>query len=77
MHNVIDGNPSLVPIMHQLTHYRDCDKFLKWLVSNNITGLNLISWLKEKFDNSILLMVTFIVQRNNKDYKIKHGRDWK
>ena len=79
MLNVISGNNLIVPIMHQLTHYRDCDNFLKWLVMNKIQGKNLIDWLKVNFDSSVLLMVQFIIKHNNKNKEIEpiiKNKDW-
>lgn len=79
MHTVINGNMTVVPVMHQLSRYRDCQKFLKWLIINNITGHNLLDWLKIDFDNSVMGMVKFIVKTHNKDKDLKPiilGKDW-
>lgn len=67
MHLVINDNPVLVPIIHQLTHYRCCDSFLKWLVINKITGRNLVEWLKIQHENSVMSMVQFIIMKQNKE----------
>ena len=79
MLRVVDGNPTLIPVMHQLTHYRDCDKFLKWLITNNITSKNLVEWLRDTFRNSTMSMVKFIIKKNNKDNETKPiilNKDW-
>jgi hypothetical protein len=72
MHIVIDGKPELIPIMHQLHRFKDCQKILKWLFKNKITGKNLVDWLKVEHSNSVMGMVKFIVQKNN----IVYGKDW-
>lgn len=77
MLKIIDGQPTLVKVMHDLTRYKDCHKFLRWLIINNITGKNLVSWLKENFGDSTLAMINFICKKqHNKDYRVLHGRDW-
>ena len=77
---VMNGKYELLPIMHQLSRYRDHKKFLKWLFLNGITGQNLFEWLKIKFNNSTMSMVKFIVKHHNKNIEEKPiflGRDWK
>jgi len=79
MHVVMNGKFELLPILHQLTHYKDCDKFLKWLHLNNITGINLIEWLKINHNGSLMGMVKFIIKYQNKNREenpIILGRDW-
>lgn len=79
MHSVMDGNLAVVPILHQLSHYRDVDKFLVWLNRNNIKGQNLIEFLKFEHQNSVMGMVKFIVKSHNKNRDLKPiviGRDW-
>lgn len=76
---VIDNNMALVPIMHQLSHYRDVNKFLKWLIMNRIIGFNLLDWLKINHNNSVMGMVKFITRYHNKeleDRAIILGKDW-
>ena len=79
MHIVMNGNMSLVPVMHQLSHYRDIDKFLTWLDRNHIVGNNLTEWLQQNHQNSVLNMVKFIVSRHNKGIQNNElilGKDW-
>lgn len=79
MHIAMDGNSLLAPIMHQLSHYRDCDKILKWLIRNKIVGFNLFDWLKIEHQNSLMSMVKFIVKSHNKDREEKPiilNKDW-
>lgn len=79
MHVVINGNLALVPIMHQLSHYRDINKFLSWLNRNHIVGNNLVEWLQLTHQNSVLNMVKFIVKRHNKgiqNNELIFGKDW-
>lgn len=76
---VINDNPQLLPIMHQLLHYRHCDNFLRWLCLNKITGSNLIDWLKVCHNNSILNMVKFIIKSCEKNKELRPvmlGKDW-
>ena len=79
MLEVINGNPFVVPIMHQLIHYKDCNKFLKWLIKNQIVGYNLLDWIKVEHQSSVLGMVQTIVKYNNKNREIRPmllGKDW-
>lgn len=69
----------LLPVMHQMSRYADCDKFLKWLIENRITGLVLSDWLKNYHKNSVMGMVKFIIKSHNKDRQeqaILLNRDW-
>lgn len=75
----MDNELALVPIMHQLSHYRDCKKFLRWLIRNRIIGHNLLEWVKIEHGNSVMGMVQFIVKFHNKDAENKSiilGKDW-
>jgi len=79
MLNIIDDDPVIVPIMHQLTRYKDCYKILKWLYQNNMRGKNLKDWIKVSFNDSVISMVQYIVMRNNQETKEKpiiYGKDW-
>ena len=79
MLSIIDDKPQLVTVMHQLTRYKDCDKFLKWLNANRLTGENLIDWMKINFNNSTIGMVKFIIMhynKNNEQKPIIVGKDW-
>lgn len=79
MHLVMNEKFELLPIFHQLAHYRDCDRFLRWLLQNNITGSNLVDWIKTIHKNSVMSMVKFIVKFNEKNREEKAivlGRDW-
>lgn len=79
MLEAIDGYPSLTPIMHQLSHYTSRNGVLVWLIRNKITGYNLLSWLKNNHNNSVMGMVQFIVMRHNKDLEVKPiimNKDW-
>ena len=76
---VVNDNPVLIPVMHQLSHYVYRDVILKWLLNNNIIGRNLADWLKITHNNSILGMVKFILRIHNKDQEEKAivlNRDW-
>ncbi|MCK5608298.1 hypothetical protein KAR91_40830 [Candidatus Pacearchaeota archaeon] len=79
IHTVMNDNIKLVNVMHQLTHYVHCDKFLSWLIRNNITGMNLEQWLMINFKNSIMSMVQYIIKvsENNSEFKpIIFNKDW-
>jgi len=79
MHQAMDGNVQLVPIMHQLSHYTSINGILTWLIRNRITGYNLVDWLKINHNNSLMGMVKFIIKHHNKDLEeraIILGRDW-
>lgn len=76
---LIDGNPDLMVIAHELYKYRYCEKLVDFLIKNKITGKQLQLWLNEEFNNSILSMVKFIVMRVNKNKEVEGvfaGRDW-
>ena len=47
---IIDDFPPCIAIMHQLDHYRHCDRFLKWLLWNKIKGKDLFEWIKTIFN---------------------------
>ena len=79
MHLVMDERIELVPIMHQISHYRYCNSILKWLISNRITGMNLLDWIKIYHSNSVMCMVKFIIKHYNKEREnraIILNRDW-
>lgn len=79
MLRVTDDNSSLIPIMHQISHYRYRNNILRWLIHNRIIGNNLLEWLKIDHDNSVMGMVRFIIKSNNKDKEFKTiimHRDW-
>lgn len=69
----------LLPIMHQLSRYRDVDRILKWLIQNRITGNNLHEYVRDTFKNSVMSMVKFIVKYSNKNRELAPviiGKDW-
>jgi hypothetical protein len=77
--SVLDDNFDILPVLHQLSRYTDCDKILKWLIINNIRGKNLQEWLKVHFENSTMSLVKFIVKKHNKDREITPivlGKNW-
>lgn len=79
IHKCLNENLKLLPLMHQLTSYRDIDRILNWLIMNNLTGKNLEEWIKGNFENSVMSMVKWIIMHQNKekDYRpIIYGRDW-
>ena len=79
MLSVINDYPPCIPIMHQLSHYVHCDKFLRFLLLNKITGRDLFDWVKIEFNNSIMAMVQFIVKYCNKNKETKPiylNKDW-
>lgn len=72
MHQVMDGDHTIAPILHGLTRYTSCDNILKWLVLANITGRNFVDWLNIVHNKSIMQMVKFITKQNH----IRLGKDW-
>lgn len=79
IHTAMDGELAVLPIFHQLSHYRSCDNFLKWLIANRIIGQTLLDWLKIEHSNSVMAMVQFIVKNCNKDRNIRPiilNKDW-
>lgn len=79
IHAVMDGELTVLPLCHQLIHYRSCDKFLKWLVLNRITGKTLLSWLKIEHRGSVMGMVQFIIKNSNKNKEVQPiilNKDW-
>ena len=76
---VINDFLPCVSIMSQLVHYRYCDRFLKWLISNRLTGRDFFEWFKIMFNNSVLHMVQFIVKYQGKNHFLKpiiFNKDW-
>ena len=75
----MNDNVLLAPIMHQISHYKYRDGILKWLINNNITGYNLVDWLKINHGNSVMGMVKFIIKHHNKEFEerpIILNKDW-
>ena len=68
---IIDDNPSVMPIVYEISKYKHSLDIQVWLIKNKITGKILLSWLKETFENSIINMVKFIIKKVNKDKEIK------
>ena len=68
---VIDDDPRVMPIAHQISKYKNSLDITDWLIKNKITGIILLDFLKTKFENSILEMVKFIIMKINKDKEPK------
>jgi hypothetical protein len=77
MFHVMDGVAETLPFLHHFDSQRRCEDILLWLIKNNLTGKNFISWAKTEFPGSILGITKFILGRLNqdKDYKVLYGRD--
>ena len=76
---VMNDSLELLPVLHQLSRYKRCDNFLKWLIKNRITGQTLIEWLRIEHSGSVIFMVQFMIkhQYKNKEYRpIILGKDW-
>lgn len=79
MMQVVDDDLTVIPIMHQLSRYVHCDKFLKWLIANRITGKDLRYWLTFQHANSVMTMVQFIIMKVNREKVFRPvllGKDW-
>jgi len=77
---VLDGEVSILPIMHQISNYRDADKILSWLIKNSLTGKEFKTWFNGNFQGSLLSMIKWVAMKNNKEKEyrpIMAGRDWK
>ena len=68
---IVEDTPSLMPVIYEISKYKHSLDIQVWLIKNKLTGKNLVSWLKESFDNSIMSMVKFIIKKVNKDKEIK------
>ena len=68
---VINDDPRVMPIAHQISKYKNSLDITVWLIKNKITGIILLDFLKSKFENSILDMVKFIIMKINKDKEPK------
>ena len=68
---IIDDQPGLMPVAYEISKYKHSLDIQVWLIKNKITGKILQSWLKDKFDHSIMSMVQYIIKRVNKDKEIK------
>ena len=68
---IVEDTPSLVPVIYEISKYKHSLDIQVWLIKNKLTGKNLVSWLKESFNNSIMSMVKFIIKKVNKDKEIK------
>lgn len=76
---VIDGEPSLLPIMHQMDHYKDSEKILSWLIKNKLTGKNLKQWFDGNFQGSVLSFIKWVAMKSNKEKEYRpiiSGKDW-
>lgn len=68
MFAVMDGNFGLAGTMHVLHHYKHCDAFLTWLISNRYTGKNLEQFLVKRFRGSVPMLVEYIVEASRQKY---------
>lgn len=75
---VTDGDQRLLPMMHQLWHYRRHPELLNWLIGRRITGPLFFQFVKVEFDGSVMAMVKYILSVLDSDQKtvIEYGRDW-
>lgn len=69
MFKVINDDMRVVQIVYQIDQFKYCDVILKWLVDNHMTGRNLMAWLNDHHDRSVLSLVTEIVRRVEKNAK--------
>jgi len=79
IHMTMNGEYGLLPIMHQLTRYVDCDRFLNWLINNRLTGRDLLEWINTHHNKSVLGMVQFIIKHSEKNNEVKPiilNKDW-
>ena len=68
---VIDQDPRVMPIAHEISKYKHSLDITVWLIKNNITGKILLDFLKNNFENSIMGMIKFIIMKINGDKEIK------
>tara|TARA_B100000749_G_C18269903_1_gene399908 strand:- start:393 stop:710 length:318 start_codon:yes stop_codon:yes gene_type:complete len=68
---IVDGDPRVMPIVHQIHNYRYSVDISRWLYENQITGKILLDFLKVSFENSIMGMVKFIIMKINRAKEIK------
>lgn len=77
---VNDGleNEMVANFLFHIKDYRQIDHMLAWLIKNNITGKNLLAWMRWEHKNSILRTATDIVRciEGDVDKKILVGRDY-
>jgi len=78
MRRVADGNPNNFMFMYSMVDFRRRDDMLVWLIKNNITGLNLQSWLDTLHKRTILGPLEEILsnlEREDKKGKLQLDRD--
>lgn len=78
MMKIIDGDHRIPPLMYNFDRLVRCDELLKWLVNNNLTGVNFLGFLLEN-SNSFLQTAAEITRRVDKDKICKPifaGRDF-
>lgn len=75
---VADGDERLLPMMHQVWHYRRHPEILAWCIRHRITGPVFFQFLKTEFDGSVMSMVKFILGAIDSEpkEKITYGIDW-
>ena len=76
---IIDDVPGVVPIVYEISKYKHSLDIQVFLIKNNLTGKNLLSWLKNDFSNSILTMIKFVIQKINNERDLKPvivGKDY-
>lgn len=76
---VMNGDTSVLPILHLIYNYVRCDEILTWCLRNGITDRRLANTLHFEFQNSHQNMVKYILGKIEREPKAKilYGIDWK
>lgn len=79
MFKVMDGQESVLPILHFLNQFERCDDMLNWALRNRLTGRDLAQFLTVQFGNSLLTFAKFVLMKLSHDLQMQPvivGRDF-
>ena len=79
MHQVMDGDSRIVPILHRMQPLTRLKDILQWLVLNGITGENFVQWYYELHGESIVSIASWALKYIRRDLTpqpIIYGKDW-
>lgn len=80
MRAVADGQTSLGVLLWHMNQMTRCDEILAWLLKNNVTGYELLGFMRFKCGNGILSTIKEITRRIDSDKEasaILVGRDYR
>ena len=77
MFELAGGQPQIIQLIGHIrvisidAHDVGYMEILRWLKRQNLKGANLVQWMAEKHDNSILRAIAFVRMKVHSDFGIK------